>query len=139
MNKRECLKEAVKISPKNGKESDPAWNDKNLNKPEIGTICTIASGHKKHIGEPGYVCSYHQSDSLEFWVKLDNHDLQIRCLPEQIKISPKNEGDRISIPDGWVDKGGLWDKYPQYWLEDGETYFYDGEKIYSNSNNQEII
>ena len=43
--------------------------------------------HKKYSGEKGYLSGYHTNDSPEFWVKLDNYDLQIRVFPNQVKSS----------------------------------------------------
>ncbi|MCC5670587.1 hypothetical protein LC653_44165 [Nostoc sp. CHAB 5784] len=42
--------------------------------------------HKKYLGEKGYLSGYHTKDSPEFWVKLDNYDLQIRVFPNQVKF-----------------------------------------------------
>ncbi len=42
--------------------------------------------HKKYAGEKGYLSGYHTKDSPEFWVKLDNYDLQIRVFPNQVKF-----------------------------------------------------
>jgi len=43
--------------------------------------------HKKYSGQKGYLSGYHTNDSPEFWVKLDNYDLQIRVFPDQVKSS----------------------------------------------------
>lgn len=127
----------------------------NLDKPEIGTLCTITKKHKKYIGEPGYVCAYHQDDSPEFWVKLDNHDLQLRCLPEQISVSLKNHrgfaiGDRIVdlknkgrtgtikiLRSDWLvaswdnQKEGIY--YYEYVLKIGDSHDSQGQRIYSKT------
>lgn len=42
--------------------------------------------HKKYSGEKGYLSGYHTNDSPEFWVKLDNYDLQIRVFPDEVKF-----------------------------------------------------
>lgn len=42
--------------------------------------------HKKYSGERGYLSGYHTDDSPEFWVKLDNYDLQIRVFPSEVKF-----------------------------------------------------
>lgn len=42
--------------------------------------------HKKYSGEKGYLSGYHTDDSPEFWVKLDNYDLQIRVFPDEVKF-----------------------------------------------------
>nr|WP_260446855.1 hypothetical protein [Nostoc sp. 2RC] len=41
---------------------------------------------KKYSGEKGYLSGYHRDDSPEFWVKLDNYDLQIRVFPDEVKF-----------------------------------------------------
>ena len=46
---------------------------------------------KKYSGEKGCFSGYHRDDSPEFWVKLDNHDLQIRVFPNQVKFLEDKE------------------------------------------------
>nr|MDZ8164500.1 hypothetical protein [Nostoc sp. CmiSLP01] len=53
-------------------------------RPAINTRCEILKG--KYAAESGYVCGYHTDDSPEFWVKLDNHDWQIRVFSNEVKF-----------------------------------------------------
>lgn len=52
--------------------------------PSIGLKCESLKG--KYRGETGYVCGYHVNDSPEFWVKLDNYDLEIRVFPHEVRF-----------------------------------------------------
>jgi hypothetical protein len=72
-----------------GKDTDPAWDEptKVSSKKiwKVGDRCEVISP-KKYSGEKGHVCGFHADDSSEFWVKLDNYDLQIRVTPAHMKF-----------------------------------------------------
>ncbi|MCV3217575.1 hypothetical protein OGM63_29385 [Plectonema radiosum NIES-515] len=71
-----------------GKGTDLAWDEptKVSSKKiwKIGDRCEVISP-KKYSGEKGHVCGFHADDISEFWVKLDNYDLQIR-----VTVSPQS-------------------------------------------------
>jgi hypothetical protein len=106
--------------------SDPAWDDdsafpevSSLDDWKIGDRCQIITP-KKYSGEKGYVSGFHTDDSPEFWVKLDNYDLQIRVFPNQVKsseegaIAPCQDSHNLTSAQGLAQDSPL----PQQFLED---------------------
>jgi hypothetical protein len=62
-----------------------------------------------------------------------NPSFSLKNEYEEFKV-----GDKIIIPDNWEDKGGLWDTYPQYWINNHEACFYDGENIFTKNKHKVI-
>ena len=88
-----------KIVKRSHPSTDPAWDDGSAfssldfkagdagdGEPfKIGQRCEIVT-NEKYLGEKGHICGQHEDGSPEFWVKLDNYDLQIRVSYEEIKF-----------------------------------------------------
>jgi rubrerythrin len=99
----------------------------------VGDRCQIITP-KKYSGEKGYVCGFHADDSPEIWVKLDNHDLQIRVNPDEARFLEEKQslfkvGDR-TLNNALIQEirgeafRALWDNGYSNWyaiadLEDG--------------------
>ncbi len=74
------------VSSKNFKVGD-AGDGKSF---KLGARCEILTP-KKYSGEKGHVCGCHDDGSPEFWVKLDNYDLQIRVCPDEVRFLEETE------------------------------------------------